>query len=421
MDQRIEAIVKFTKEKLGLADYHLPRCRLERHVNVFNETNYTLVMEWFPKHVSTHEPDLNPEGTAVVEIDVHRKRLKSVIFVAGVSGATNFNLPNHDFETVNKWIEQETGLTYEDQFKCVQQTNGQFLYNACFNNVLISPPGFIELKLDDNSNIVFFAVHGHFPTAADVKEEAFKLSLADLESYVYAQLKIVEMPDLEQETTYSVYALEEINITNDQAKTWAVELEPDYSGKLSVDEIFYWDTAIAQPFEGEEIDMEEQITTEQAFANEPAPNVRAMPSCELETCSKAIRDFLRKVYPNDSGLWQLKTMHHDNGYIYAILRTATHDQCLIKRKLTVILDPKRLHVINYVDNDELRQMMVSHATKNTINFSKESAYDKLKGKIVLTPCYVYDVEQKAYVLCGQLDCDYGVNAQNGNLVNLDDL
>ncbi len=35
--------------------------------------------------------------------------------------------------------------------------------------------------------------------------------------------------------------------------------------------------------------------------------------------------------------------------------------------------------------------------------------------------YVFDVEQKEYVLCGKLDCQYGVNAATGKVVALSDL
>ena len=39
----------------------------------------------------------------------------------------------------------------------------------------------------------------------------------------------------------------------------------------------------------------------------------------------------------------------------------------------------------------------------------------------LKPYYVYDFEHKQYVLCGKIDCQYGVNAGNGEVISLDDL
>ncbi|MDQ0216680.1 hypothetical protein J2S13_003154 [Oikeobacillus pervagus] len=57
--------------------------------------------------------------------------------------------------------------------------------------------------------------------------------------------------------------------------------------------------------------------------------------------------------------------------------------------------------------------------KVTVN--KEEAFEKMKELFELKPYYVYDFEQKQYVLCGKLDCDYGVIASIGEVIALDDL
>ena len=53
--------------------------------------------------------------------------------------------------------------------------------------------------------------------------------------------------------------------------------------------------------------------------------------------------------------------------------------------------------------------------------TKDEAYEKIKELFELKPYYVYDFKQSLYVLCGKLDCDYGVIASNGEIIALDDL
>lgn len=49
MDVRIQELIDFTKTKFGLDNYYLQRHQFYRSVNIFNETDYILSMEWFPK------------------------------------------------------------------------------------------------------------------------------------------------------------------------------------------------------------------------------------------------------------------------------------------------------------------------------------------------------------------------------------
>ena len=62
----------------------MQRHSFSRNVNIFNETVYTFGMEWFPNHVTEQEDDgSNPEGTAVIEINVNTCKFESAIFVMG--------------------------------------------------------------------------------------------------------------------------------------------------------------------------------------------------------------------------------------------------------------------------------------------------------------------------------------------------
>ena len=51
MDIRIKELVELTQKKFGLSNYYLQEHQFYRSVNEFNETVYTLSMEWFPNQL----------------------------------------------------------------------------------------------------------------------------------------------------------------------------------------------------------------------------------------------------------------------------------------------------------------------------------------------------------------------------------
>lgn len=135
----------------------------------------------------------------------------------------------------------------------------------------------------------------------------------------------------------------------------------------------------------------------------------------------AVNDLLRQEYPKDSGNWILKTLHRDKGYIHAILRANKQDNRVFQRKLMIMIDAKSLQVVNYMDNKPMLEVFDQFQAPEKVTVNKEEAFEKMKELFELKPYYVYDFEQKQYILCGKLDCQYGVNAGNGEVILLDDL
>ncbi|MGV2911600.1 hypothetical protein ACNPNT_07285, partial [Bacillus safensis] len=82
MNANIQQLIDQTKAKFGLDLYYLKRHSFHRYVNMFNETVYTLNMEWFPSHEAEPEDDdLNPDGTAVIDVNLNTGQIETVIFV----------------------------------------------------------------------------------------------------------------------------------------------------------------------------------------------------------------------------------------------------------------------------------------------------------------------------------------------------
>jgi hypothetical protein len=165
----------------------------------------------------------------------------------------------------------------------------------------------------------------------------------------------------------------------------------------------------------------DDITVEQAFSFEASLDSFPISKVEQEKCVMAVKECLRREYPNDSEKWTLKTLHRDKGYIHATLRGNHQDNRVFQRKMTVMIDAKTLQAVNYMDNKPMLEIFDQLETLDKVTITKEEAYEKLKESFELKPYYVYDFAQKQYVLCGEFDCQYGVNGENGEVISLDDL
>jgi hypothetical protein len=422
MDARVKELVDFTKEKIGLEHYHLHRVHIYRDKNILNGTDYTLSMEWYPNNISEHtDEDCNPVGTAVIDLDINSRRFKRIIFVGGKSYAVGLKFDKNDINEIIRWIEKETGLLYGKQFRVMKREELCIYFEECFNDIPVSPSGYIHFELDKNGTLALFSVNGHFPSKEMFKEESFSLTLKDLEQTASEQVKLLEFPSKKHEKWIPIFALEEIYIKNDKTGTILFEPIADVRPYIKIDKVLNWDTSISRPFNRREINLNETITIEQALSSEPHPDTFPITNQDQDKSIKAVVNFLRKQYPDDSGKWKLAYLFRDNGYINAILKPLLHDLRVYQRKLKVLIDTNTFEAVNYIDNQPFLDIFHQYTASEKITIRKETAFEKIKKKIKLKPVYVYDFEQKKYVLCGKLDCQYGVLANNGDVIELQDL
>ena len=381
-------------------------------------------MEWFPNHVQDYyNDDTNPDGTAVIEVDVHSKQFLSAIFVKGKTFAEHgIQFSNPTEEKIIKWIEQETGLRYSKQFELYKKENGELHFRECFDGIVVSPTGLIEVNVDENGKLTLFTIHGKFSSADLVKKEEYTLSFDKVEQIAKEQLKLVEFPSFKQEQIIPIYTVDELYIANNNLETIHFDHFTEVRTVVPVNKILTWEEPIRELFVRKETNWIAEVSAEQAFSGEPSPDIYPITAMEKEKCIQAVRRFLQQNYWDESGLWLLKTLHRERGYIYATLGTPKFDNRLFKRKLIVIIDEENFEFINYMDNKSLMAIYDRFPQLDTaVTISKEEAYEKLKEYYSLEPCYVFNEKLKQYILCGKLDCSYALNAANGEILQLEDM
>ncbi|WP_175638126.1 hypothetical protein [Metabacillus schmidteae] len=422
MDTRIKELIDLTEKKFGLENYYLHSHDIFRRGDFFNNTIYTLCMEWFPNHETVEKDGSNPDGTAVIEIDIHSHKFTSAIFVKGKTYAHNgVAFANSTKNEIIKWIEQETDLVYEKQFKLRKEEERELHFMECIDGVAVSPSGYIELRYNEEGKLTYFSNHGQYPSKEMVIEEDYSLTFEKVKHLAKEQVKLLEYPSHEEKRLFPIFAVEEIYIRNDQTYTIPFEFFADVNSYKKIEQPIHWDEPLKQTFDRKELNLTEEVTVEQAYASEPSPDSFPITNEEQEKCIEAVRDLLRQKYPNETGKWILKTLHREKGYIHAALRANKQDKRVFQRKLMVMIDAEHLHAVNYMDNLFMLEMFNEFQEPEKIMIEKEEAFDKLKDLFMLKPYHVYDFDKKQYVLCGKVDCDYGVNAATGEVIALNDL
>ena len=422
VDQKVSKLVEMTKEKFGLANYYLKSYHLNRHVDLFRKTIYTLTTEWFPNEIEKLTEDLNPPGTALIEMDLHTAQYKRVIFVRGQTYAKNgLHFEKKDKQSIIDWIEKETGLSYEKQFQLQKEEVGRLVFREVFEGVQVFSSGLIEVNYNSEGDLTLFSLSGYYPSENLVQKETYTLSFEDTKHLFKEHLHLINFPIYEEEKLISVYGIEEVFIRNKEMSKISFEPLANTKSLTQVNRQLVYNKGSARPFVRKEINPFETVTAEEAFSFEPSLASYPITKDEEEKCLLGVKGFLAETYPEDSGLWTLKTLHRESNYIHAVLRLNKENNNLFQRKLTLIIDAENDHVINYVDNKSLLEMFNQFKAPEAASIDKEEAYENLKAFFKLDPHYVYDAQARTYVLCGKLDCSYGIDGSTGELLLLSDL
>lgn len=421
MEEQLQELADDTQKKFGLADYYLKRHHIFYETNNL-ETTYLLSMEWFPEGHDQTDEDYNPAGTAVIDVDIHTKAVKRIVFVHEKTFATEGDYPSTaDQDSVIEWVEEMTGLQFGRQFQLLLEEDGAFSFQAVVDNIPVYPSGSIEVEFNDYDQLASFFIDGSFPAEDIVKWEPFSLTPEKVDQTVRNQFKLLEVPLEAQEKWLPVYGIEELFVANDGSRTLPFEPITHQGSYVEKALIMGWDTLSNEKFYSEEIDLSSDVSEKQALANEPHLDTFPITESEQMNCEEETLHFLQRVYPDDSGKWTLTGLRRDNGAIVAELRLTYGDKRALQRKLRLIIDSERYIAINYVDNNLLFDMFKHFHSAETPAILANEAFEKIREHIEITPVYVFDNEMHGYILCGKIDCDYSVNAVNGEFVLLDEL
>lgn len=279
-------------------------------------------MEWLPEHIKTwDDEDEVPEGTASISISIDSKRFNSIIFVGGKSYSDNPVLQ----EKIINWIEQETGLTYEEDFVFGQDEGDRLSFNRIINGLEIRPREWVEIEFDKAGQLVFYSLYGSFMDKPKISKELYTLNLQKAEPLAKKQFQQWDFPSNEQQRFVYMYGIEEVYIRNDLSGTFPLELSHNIR---EVDYLLEWAEPIHKQFKRKPVKFTEELTIEQALVCEPhqyKKGLRYAALLILEFCSSSCS--FSNTSSNDfcSLIWVLVMSFNDDSF--RILYTPEAKDC----------------------------------------------------------------------------------------------
>ena len=419
LDKRLQKIADDIKVKFGLDAYKLATHSIHKERNSLGEAYYKFNMEFFPNVISgKYEEDINPEGTAIVEYNIQKEIIESVIFVEGKSLATNTHFPNKTEQEVGNWIESETGLIYSENFVVTDVLENGFQFSPNIREVEITPAGMIEVEFDDEGKLTSYQLYDPIPSNGDLVETEFTLTLEEIEPFVKGQLQLVNFPFEAEKRFVPVYAMEEVYVTLDGTRS--IPFLEHERLEVKVDEVIEWTEPLTGELVREQIDSLSEATVDDALEGKDVAEKLVVTADQIEQSLAIVRDVFRSDFPEESGIWKLETLQRLEHFIKATCIMDETTSSVFNRQVVVLINPETMTLLNYVDNGEVFEIFDTFAPAEKAAVSHEDAFERLVSYISLTPTYVYDSVTEKYILCGLLDAAEGINAVTGEIVPLTD-
>lgn len=419
MDKRLRNIVDMCKEKFGLYEYELESHSIHKERNSKGEAYYKFNMEFFPNVLTEPiEEDVNPDGTVVIDYNIQEEIVENVIYVNGKSYSTKTHFSERTVEEVAAWVEGETGLVYQKDFKLSKEVANGFQFKSDVDGIEITPAGMIEVEFDGLGKLTSYNLYDTIPASGDIIKSEFTLTLEKIEPLVKKQLQLVEFPIEAEKRFVPVYAMEEVYVPMDGSSS--IPFFEHERSKLRIDEVMEWEVPVIGELIREEPNFITEATVDEAFDNIGVGEKLVVTDNQIKQSKIIVRDVLRTVIPKDSGLWQLHTLDRHENFIEAVCKMNEADSSFFNRKFVVLINPQTMSVINYLDNGQMFEIFDTFATAEKAVVSHEDAFEKLLSYISLDPFYVYDSVTEKYILCGLLDATEGIDAVTGEVVSLED-
>ncbi|QUW22778.1 hypothetical protein JSQ81_04120 [Sporosarcina sp. Marseille-Q4063] len=419
MDKRLQKIADDIKVKFGLDNYNLETHSIHKERTSLGEAYYKFNMEFFPNELSGElEEDLNPAGTAIVDYNIQKEIVESVIFVEDKSLSTMIHFPGKTEEEVGYWLESETGLTYGNDFVMTEVLENGFHFSPNIRAVEITPVGMIDVEFDNDGKLTSYNLFDPIPTNENIELAEFTLTLEEIEPLVKKQLQLVNFPVEAEKKFVPVYAMEEVYVTLGGSRV--IPFLDHEREEVKVDEIIEWNEPLKEELARGHVDLVSEATADEAFEGKGIEEKLVVTADQIEKSKDIVRDVFRSEYPEESGMWKLDTLERLEHFIKATCSMDETAMSVFNRKLVVLINPDTMTLLNYVDNGEVFEIFDTFEPAEKAVVSHEDAFEKLVSYISLAPTYVYDSVTEKYILCGLLDAAEGVNAITGEVVPLSD-
>ncbi|WP_394679389.1 hypothetical protein [uncultured Exiguobacterium sp.] len=410
-------LISHIQDKYQLNDYVLHESFYRRE-KVHGETQYLLETCWFPiNHGPWSEDESYPDGTIEIQVDTVTRRTTSINKLCDV---TIHSLPEdlRDSDTQTAWLEQELGMTYDQEFMLLKHQDSLYQYVSCQNGIRLFPDLFISLELTNEGALDSFSVYGTPALSHKYPTEPFTLSLEQMAPIISQQFRSFSVPNEHQRKL--AYAIEEIFVSEDGLQTYPLD-HPDTSA-VTVNEVVTWNKPSTFSYTRKLIKRRNAVTAVDAEAQASHPDYRPLTDEMLKTCRSIAVDLIAAEYPDESGAWTIQEINRDFPFINIVVRRTRDDSNLAyKRRLTILLMEDTYEVSLIVDNKAFIDLYHDSTQELPDSVPEEVIHHALMPYLTLKPYYVFDRVLDHYVLCSLIDSNHAYLPTTNEVVLLEDL
>lgn len=410
-------LISHIQDKYQLNDYVLHESFYHRE-KFHGETQYSFETCWFPiNHGPWSEDESYPDGTIEIQVDTVTRRTTSINKHGDV---TIYSLPGdlRDSDTQTSWLEQELGMTFDEEFMLLKHQDSLYQYVSCQNGIRLFPGFFISLELTDDGALDFFSVYGTPALSNMYPTGSFSLSPVQITPIITEQIRFFSAPGDQQRI--QAHTIEEIFVSQNDSLTYPFS-DPDTSS-VAMNEIVTWDKPSTFSYTRKLIKRRDAVTARDAEAQTPHPDYRPLTDGTLMTCKSIAVDLIAAEYPEESGAWTIQEIYRDFPFINVKVRRTRDDPNLAhKRRLTILLIEETYEVSLIVDNESIIALYHDSSQPLPNSVPKEAILDALMPYLTLKPYYVFDQALDQYVLCGLLDSVHAYLPATNEVVLLRDL
>ncbi|WP_426272010.1 hypothetical protein [Exiguobacterium sp. R-17] len=410
-------LLSHIQDQYQLNDYVLHESFYHRE-KIHGETQYSFETCWFPiLHGPWSEDESYPDGTIEIQVDTATRR---TTLINKHGDVTIHSLPDdlRDSDTQTAWLEQELGMTFDQEFMLLKHQDSLYQYVSCQNGIRLFPGLFISLELTDDGALDFFSVYGTPALSKNYPTESFTLSLEQIAPIISQQLRFFSAPGDQQRI--QAHTIQEIFVSQNDSLTYPFS-DPDTSS-VAMNEIVTWDKPSTFSYTRKLIKRRDTVTALDAEAQTPHPDYRSLTDETLTICQSIAKDVIAAEYPEESGAWTIQEIYRDFPFINVVVRR-THDDLTLtyKRRLTILLIEETYEVSLLVDNESIIALYYDSAQPLPNSVPEEVIRHALMPYLTLKPYYVFDQALDQYVPCGLLDSDHAYLPATNEVVLLRDL
>ncbi|RKN71188.1 leucine-rich repeat domain-containing protein [Paenibacillus ginsengarvi] len=446
------------EQALGLAGGHYERggWLIRQQLGERNETEYVLELEWNPAGRSgagageaatganeDKDEENNLPGKVLVSVNVYSGQLRSYIIVRSGewfdAAAERLRLASDELEAAAlNWIHAHTDYrAWNNRLQFVRTSESGERISAQFRETAVDgirlyPPNLVSVDMLMDGTVIGYSSIGASALHSVIDEGTRYPAPGEdaIRRAAYESFCRFSVPgrsdggEEDRATVRWMYGIEETFVDFCKGETIPYELSTRHFGEPPLNRPLVWTELERQESDvplaadpakpGERLRRFIEGTESRSLCVDwqaKHPDSLPVDETEAEQAFAAVRAWMMRNKPDDSGRWLLNRLTRHNGMFVASVRRAEEEgKPGMFGKINLLLEPGTYGLIDAIELPAPPKVPVPEL------LAPEEAFARIADKLLCTPYYVWDRAADCYRYMHLLDCDTFVDGLSAETV-----